>query len=203
MIILKIHLDVPMLCGSKSSSIKLAINLKKDDMNKIAIYLLGLLSALIMFSCEDPDPLADIGADLSVSQGNPYVTIAASSDKLLTDTTNQTVTIELPNSIAENVAVNFTIGGSAVAGTDYSVTVPDNVNISGVDGTGEIQFSITEGGADGFDITVVLTDSGVANALGKNITMELVSATAASGRALNLGFNRGSTSVEMVVSDPE
>ena len=169
-------------------------------MKKLNIYLWCLLGSLIIFSCEDPDPLADISADLNSNAGNPYV-VADASSATLDSTASQTVTIELPTSIAGNVSVNFSIAGTAVAGTDYTLTAPAGVTVSGNSGSGDIVFDITAGGSDGFDLTVAT--EGDPSSIGKTIEIALTGATAADGRAIDLGIlNRGSA-VTMTIANAE
>ena len=168
-------------------------------MKNIKIYLLALLS-LTIFACEGPDPLGDINADLSKNQGNPYVALDASS-ATLDNTAAQTVTVELPTSIAGNVTVNFTVAGTAVEGQDYTLAAPAGVSISGGNGTGEIAFNITQGGADGFDLTV--ETAGEAASIGKTIEVSLTGATAADGRTIDLGPLNAGSAVSMTIADPE
>ncbi len=168
-------------------------------MKNIKILVLGLLS-LCIFACEGPDPLGDIGADLSNNQGNPYVILDASA-ATLDSTAAQTVTIELPTSIAGNVTVNFDVAGSAVAGQDYTLSSPAGVSVSSGSGTGEIVFNITQGGADGFDLTV--ETAGEAASIGKTIEVALTGATAADGTAIDIGPLNAGSAVSMTIADPE
>lgn len=140
---------------------------------KNLLYIVPLL-ALVAYGCENVDE------PFSIEDGAvPAFVIIETEDQDVTAGSSLEVDFELGQTQREDVTVEYTISGDAVAGEDYDF-------VDGTPGTVVIQYDSTTTNLDSGSITLAFPST-AALGTARELTFTLVSATTASGENLSLG----------------
>lgn len=144
---------------------------------KNLLYIVPLL-ALVAYGCENVDE------PFSIEDGAvPAFVIIETTDQAVTAGSSLEVDFQLGQTQAQNVTVEYSISGDAVAGEDYEI-------IGGSAGTVVIEHDSTSTNLDRGTVTLAFPAT-AALGTARELTFTLESATTASGEELSLG--RGDT----------
>lgn len=130
--------------------------------------------ALVFYGCEN------VSEPFSIEEGAQpaYVIISTQSQQVAAGSSLEVV-FQLGQTQAENVSVEYSISGDAVAGEDYNFS-------SGSAGSVTIEYDPESTNLDNGSVTLSFPiDAAIGTS--KELTFTLVSATTASGQSLNIG----------------